>query len=218
MTLETQLSRKPYFDDFDGTAQFYRILYKPGVALQTRELNQMQSIFQDQITKFGRSVYKEGSVVEGCTFTFDNKLDYVKVSDNLTNLSTYNLTDYIGKYIYNDISENRSTGSPLPLVGLIVDSANGYIAQAPNTNTFYVKYQNTTNYVNGTVKKVFDPGETLYIRNASNTLTLATLTAAVNTGSVSLEAVGNVTGYGFSMTTTSGVIFKKGTFLYVSPQ
>jgi hypothetical protein len=207
MTLETQLSRKPYFDDFDETAQFYRILYKPGVALQTRELNQTQSIFQDQISKFGRSIYKEGSVIEGCTFSFDNKLSYVKLADNLTNLSVYNPTNYEGSYVYN---------ADYSLKALIVGSANGYISQAPNTNTFYVKYQNSTQYQNGIPKTTFDPGETLIIRNVSNTLTLATLTAAVNTGS--FAAVGNVTGFGFSMSTTSGVIFKKGTFLYVTPQ
>ena len=213
MALDTQLSRRPYFDDFDEKAQFYRILYKPGVALQTRELNQTQSIMQDQINKFGRSIYKEGSIVEGCVFSFDNNVHYVKLSDNLTNLSTYNATDYHGQYLYNDISANQTIP---PLVAVIVGSANGYISQAPNTNTFYVKYLNSSKYINGNQKTTFDPKESLYIRNSANTLTFAQLSVADNTAPH--ELVGPVTGLGFSMAVSDGVVFKKGNFLYVKNQ
>ena len=66
---------KPYVDDFaeqdpfnnGKTAEeknFLRILFKPGVSVQVRELNQMQSILQNQIDKLGRGVYKEGPVPE----------------------------------------------------------------------------------------------------------------------------------------------------------
>ena len=72
MALSTDLSRSPYYDDYSADKNFYRVLYRPGTAVQTRELNQMQSIMQDQIDKFGRHIFTEGSVVEGCSFTFDN--------------------------------------------------------------------------------------------------------------------------------------------------
>ena len=71
MALQSDLSRSPYYDDFNSNNNFYRVLYRPGTAVQTRELNQMQSILQDQIDKFGRHIFTEGSVVEGCSFTFD---------------------------------------------------------------------------------------------------------------------------------------------------
>lgn len=58
----TQLNRTPYFDDFDTSKKFYRILFRPA-RIQARELNQMQSILQNQIGRFGSHVFQEGSVV-----------------------------------------------------------------------------------------------------------------------------------------------------------
>ena len=47
----------PYYDDFDPTKNFHRILFKPGSAVQARELTQSQTILQDQISKFGLGIY-----------------------------------------------------------------------------------------------------------------------------------------------------------------
>lgn len=58
-------SDEPYYDDFDETKHFHKILFKPGVAVQSRELTQMQSIIQAQIDRFGSHIFKEGSVVHG---------------------------------------------------------------------------------------------------------------------------------------------------------
>ena len=69
MPLETNFNASPYFDDYDPNNNYYRILFKPSVAVQTRELTQLQTILQDQIDKFGRHVFKDGSIVEGCTIT-----------------------------------------------------------------------------------------------------------------------------------------------------
>ena len=49
MPIQTDLSVSPYFDDFDENKDYYRVLFKPGVAVQVRELNQLQSILQKQI-------------------------------------------------------------------------------------------------------------------------------------------------------------------------
>ena len=48
----------PYYDDFDQTKNFHRILFKPGRAVQARELTQAQTILQDQITKFADNIFK----------------------------------------------------------------------------------------------------------------------------------------------------------------
>ena len=53
----------PYYDDYDETKQFYRILFRPGRAVQARELTQIQTSLQKQIERFGQSIYKEGSIV-----------------------------------------------------------------------------------------------------------------------------------------------------------
>ena len=124
MTLETDLSRSPYFDDYDQTKNFYRVLYRPAVAVQTRELNQMQTILQDQIDKFGRQIFKEGSVVEGCAFVFDNNYNYVKINDNYSNgTAISSLTDFLNTTITN------TNG----LTSIVLNTLPGFQSQEPLT-------------------------------------------------------------------------------------
>jgi hypothetical protein len=49
---------EPYFDDFDATKNHVRILFKPGVAVQARELTQLQTAIQEQIKSIGGFLFK----------------------------------------------------------------------------------------------------------------------------------------------------------------
>ena len=201
MTLQTDLSRSPYFDDYNPKSSYYRVLWKPGSSVQTRELNQIQSIFQNQIEQFGKSIYQEGSVIEGCTFSFDNKKDYVKISDNYANNFAFTISDFKNQYVYNNNG----------LKAYIVDTIGGHLSDyaTGNTNTLYIKYLNTVPYSNGVVQQKFDPNDNLVITSSAN-IAIGNVTVA--------NSLTTPTGYGYSMTTTEGIIFKKGTFLYVTPQ
>ncbi len=42
----------PYYDDYDSTKKFIRMLFRPGYAVQARELTQIQSILHNQIQIF----------------------------------------------------------------------------------------------------------------------------------------------------------------------
>lgn len=55
----------PYYDDFDGDRGFLRVLFKPGYAVQARELTQLQSILQNQLSKIGDHLFKDGSRIVG---------------------------------------------------------------------------------------------------------------------------------------------------------
>jgi hypothetical protein len=55
----------PYYDDFDSSKGFLRVLFKPGYALQARELTQAQTLLQNQISKIGDHLFKDGSRVLG---------------------------------------------------------------------------------------------------------------------------------------------------------
>ena len=57
--MTVSFSSEPYFDDFSEDNKFYRILFKPSVAVQARELNQIQSIIQNQIKRHGDAIFKE---------------------------------------------------------------------------------------------------------------------------------------------------------------
>lgn len=61
---EMNLNRRPYWDDWNPQKRFSRILFRPSpVKVQTRELNQLQTIFQDQLEKVGNHLFKDGSMV-----------------------------------------------------------------------------------------------------------------------------------------------------------
>ena len=49
MSQQINLNVAPYFDDFDATNDYHKILFKPGVPVQARELTSLQSILQNQI-------------------------------------------------------------------------------------------------------------------------------------------------------------------------
>ena len=200
MPLETNLNASPYYDDFDETKNFYRVLYRPAVAVQARELTQSQSILQDQVSKFGRHIFKEGSVVEGCSFTFNNRYYYVKLIDNQTDGSNLDVTSFIGKdyYIQNGVDLKAS----------IINAVDGLESLSPDLKTLYITYVNSKTYANGYMISTFSPGETLSVVDSSNTVV----------ASVQIEASVNSVGTGYSFTTSEGIIFKKGFFVRVEPE
>ena len=63
MAQKTDLNVAPYYDDFDASKNYVKALFRPGFAIQARELTQLQSSLQNQIAKFGEHVFEEGSVV-----------------------------------------------------------------------------------------------------------------------------------------------------------
>ena len=79
---------EPYYDDFESVAsgntlspkeQYQRILFRPGKAVQARELTQLQTSLQNQISAHGTHVFKDGSVVVPGAVHLNNKIDYVKL-------------------------------------------------------------------------------------------------------------------------------------------
>ena len=56
-------SLSPYFDDYDENKQFLRTLFRPGHAVQGRELTQLQTILQQQVSRVGDHLFEDGSQV-----------------------------------------------------------------------------------------------------------------------------------------------------------
>jgi hypothetical protein len=198
------LSRSPYFDDFDANAQHQQVLFRPGVAVQTREMNVLQSILQDQISKFGRNIFKEGSIVEGCSFTFDNRYPFVKINDNYSNGTAFTISNF----------KNLDIMNANGLRATIVDTVAGYQSQDPDTNVLYIKYLNSATFSNGQQQTVFSNSEQLTIATSENVFigNVTVLTPNVaNPNSIS-------TGIGYALFTSSGTIFKGGYFLQVDAQ
>lgn len=90
---------EPYYDDYSDNKKFHRILFRPGYAVQARELTQLQTILQKQIERFGNHLFKDGTMVIPGQVSFDTKLAYVKLNNRYgtTDVSSYveNLIGYV---------------------------------------------------------------------------------------------------------------------------
>ena len=155
MPIETDLNISPYYDDYDENKNYHRILFKPAVPLQARELTQLQTILQTQVERFGDFQFKEGTIVKGCAFSFDSSVKYAKILDrspdtNLNvNLDAYAKEDYL-----------RHEGSNL--VSQIVDTRAGLEATDPDLATLFFHYINTGNN-SGTVKTAYANSDVLTV-------------------------------------------------------
>ena len=98
-SIDTDLNVSPYFDDFDFEKGYNRILFKPSVPVQARELTQIQSILQKQIEKFGENVFKNGTIVSGCSINIKG-IRYVKVEDRNQAGDVFSISDYAIVFIY----------------------------------------------------------------------------------------------------------------------
>jgi len=77
MPSKTDFNVSPYFDDYDESKKFHRVMYRPAFAVQARELTTQQSITQNQIEKLGDHMFKHGAMVIPGETTID--LDYQAV-------------------------------------------------------------------------------------------------------------------------------------------
>ena len=150
MALQTDLNVFPYYDDYDPAKNFYRVLFKPGVAVQARELNQLQTILQNQIEKFGDNIFKRGTIIEGCNIVRHPVLPYVKIKDTETDGTQLSVTAYDGLTVRN--SSN--------VTGYIVKTVAGFESRSPDLNTLYVKYNSSGSNSN---TLTFSAGETLTV-------------------------------------------------------
>lgn len=96
----SELNASPYWDDFSPeTKDYLRILFRPGYAVQARELNQLQSILQTQVERFGNHIFKEGSIVIGGMSTINVKTrKYVKIQDTFSSTEV-DVIDFLNKVI-----------------------------------------------------------------------------------------------------------------------
>src|SRR3990172_1570767 len=115
----------PYYDDYDSSKGFHRIMFVPAKPLQARELTQMQSIIQEQIKRNGDHLFKNCTMVIPGHVFYDNEVMYLKLEAtyNLINADDY-LTSLIGTRIIGGTSgveatiihgHGKNTTAPTPI-------------------------------------------------------------------------------------------------------
>ena len=203
MAQKTDLNISPYYDDFDGDKNFYKVLFKPGFPVQARELTTLQSILQNQVESFGGNIFKEGSMVLPGSVTFDNQFSAVKL--NAVNLgidvSVY-IKNFIGKKITGQLS---GVTASIQQVALTSDS------DLVSDLTIYVKYGESGDDAE---VDTFQDGEQLF---ASENVTYGNTTITAGTAFASLISQ-DATSTGSAAFIDNGVYFIRGTFVEVSKQ
>ena len=93
---------RPYYDDFDASKNYQKILFKPSFSVQARELTQLQTILGDQIQKVSDPLLDNGDYLVPGELTYMDDINYVKLSTTssgfnanvtLTNLPGTVITD-----------------------------------------------------------------------------------------------------------------------------
>jgi len=187
----------PYYDDFDEDKNFHRILFRPGRAVQARELTQSQTILQNQIDRFGKHVFQEGSKVTGGE-TFDETVLSVKLqptySGNTINISGYN--DYFA----------FSTTS-----NAVYKIKKAEAATSTDPNTLFLAFIKGSTVINGNANVTIANSETLRIYSTGD---LSSSNIVGNVISSSTES--SNTGRLFSV--NEGIFFTNGCFVKTPKQ
>ena len=195
-TLTTNFNVTPYYDDYDRNKEFYRILFKPGFAVQARELTQMQTILQNQILRFGKHVFKDGDIVLPGAFNLKanandkkgNPINYVKIKTNDITSNEVVVDNFLGETV------TGATSNISAQIVSVLDSD----GTTSNTKTFYVTYLGAS--PSDPTIRVFQAGETLTSANAGTAVVLDS------------DPVAN-TGYAAWFQIDEGVYFAKDHFI-----
>lgn len=121
-----------------------------------RELNQIQSIFQNQIERFGDNIFNTGTIVSGCNFLFYSPYPYIKIPDIQLSGAAVDPSLYLGRFVTDD-----ATG----LKAYVVNYLDGYELSSPDLKTLYVHYINAGTDGN---TASFVPGNNVTITNSTN--------------------------------------------------
>ena len=192
----------PYYDDFDPNKNFHRILFKPGYAVQARELTQSQTILQDQISKFADHVFQKNTPISGGKVTLNTKAGYIKLNP------TYN-GSAIDVQAFNGVIIQNSNGNVIAKV-IAVSEATDPDPTKGDPATLMVSYLSGIQ---------FSDNDIIYSTDNPNLAAQAMISGAIGVGSVASisEGVFYVVN-GFSISQVTNTKYTIGNFVNVTPQ
>jgi len=126
MPVETNIS--PYYDDYSEDKNFHRILFKPGLAVQARELTQMQTILQNQVKRVGDYLFVDGDKVTGPKPSVNLDARNIRILDSDARGNPINVANYLNTYVtsansdviglveFTYTKDNPEIGDPVSLI------------------------------------------------------------------------------------------------------
>ena len=131
MAQKTDLNVAPYYDDFDVNDNFHRILFRPGFAVQARELTQLQSILQNQIERHGQNVFEEGTVIIPGQISISNAYTSIQLA------SQFGGEDVVPSQYLNSTTPVTITGATSGVKARVIGFEDGTSTTQPR---LYVQY------------------------------------------------------------------------------
>ena len=217
MPQKTNLNVNPYYEDFDASKNFYKILFRPGYSIQSRELTQVQSILQNQIESFGKYAFKQGELVIPGEVGLNTKLDYVKLS-SVSEVAISEGDDIVyKKYDISQLVGQQVQGLTSGVTATILATK---LATDSTADTLFVNYINSGN---SNTEPTFRQGETLEVVDGVNTplLVVGTDGSVLPTSiEITNPDTGETTslespamGYGSAVKVEEGIYFVNGYFV-----
>ena len=203
MPQKTNLNISPYFDDFDSSNDYHKVLFKPGVPVQSRELTTLQSIFQNQIETFGTHFFKEGSVVIPGSIQYNNEFNCIKL--NATQFGV-DVSFYADKLVGKTIV-GQTTGVKAKVIKVVLPSESDEVEYV----TLYISYRDTGNNFEFST---FSDAELL---SADQNIVYGNTTISSGTPFASLIGI-NASAVGSSVSISKGVYFIRGSFANIDEQ
>jgi hypothetical protein len=212
---------EPYFDDYSAEKDFYRILFRPSYAVQARELTQIQTILQNQVTRFGDHVFKNGSQVIPGSVNADNQVHFIKL-EQFT--GTIDVTTYIETF-KNKIVTGETSGVKMRVLDTTAQA--DIISENFDVPTLYCKVEGTAS--DNTTNRLL-PGENIIAYEEDNQIStnfiltedqLGDITAVVRilgdageTGTTYQgDSSSDVLGYAYSVEVKAGIYYIDGIFV-----
>lgn len=191
----------PYYDDFDPGNNFHRILFKPGRAVQARELTQSQTILQNQIKNFADHIFSQNTPVKGGKVTLNLNASYLKLE------TLYNDVDVVASDFLNQVITDESS----QVVAKVIATEEATSTEPP---TLIVTYFSGSEFESG---------------NTVISVTSATVANTISTDATGLSSVASVSngvyyivnGYNYSSIQNDDGTYNRysiGHFVEVQPQ
>jgi hypothetical protein len=212
-------SNSPYYDDFEETKNFLKVLFKPGYAVQARELTQLQTILQSQVAKFADHIFQDGSQVFGGQIQIVST-PYVRVEKTTYNTggtSTGNSSDsYIDGLTTNLLkvySKSGTTFTELATIKVSYSEPAGYSAADDYSIIFYNVISVAPSVASGT----FTMDRDLYIGTSTSGPFLNVINPTLETTNPDQYTV-EYSGNAFLVTVNDGIFYIDGYFVTTTKQ
>jgi hypothetical protein len=203
MPQNINLNVSPYYDDFNDSKNYYKVLFKPGTSIQARELTTLQSILQNQIEKFGKHFFKDGAMVIPGNIAFDSNYTCVEINSIHLGIPVIEyLNNLQGKTI------KGQTSNVVAKIEAVIDED----ASERGNNTLYIKYQSSSQ--SNFISSNFIEGENLVIQEDVD-YSLGVLKA---NNTIATTISNDCNSVGSAVKISSGVYFIRGFFLNIKSQ